>query len=1540
MIFILDKQEKVINTLKNNGYHSGANPFYDDVHTEILSSGAETFTFSTVMRGTLSEDLSIGNYVAFKKDNKYKLFQIMQVTQNHTDHMAVTVYCECAGLSLINKVFRARPIPSASLKTFLSTVLEETDWNVGIVEFAAQESVDLDLEDASVYATLQNNISKFGVELEFRVEMKHGQISQKFVDTYSRRGKVTGKRFVFGKDIESVTKTVDSTELYTALIGRGKDGLSFRDVQIGGINKPKGQDFVADQESFERYNHNGYHLTGIFQFDTTSPEELLRQTYKKLQEVKDPKVTYEIPVVLLSDLLGTDWDKVRIGDYIEIYDNAFNPPLMLTARVSQLETSFSNPNNNKCTLTNFVETASNITDEMRKMASKLEGYVDNTIGNKFPVKSEDIKDNAIKTQHIYKDTIKTEHLQANAVTADKIDSKYIQSVNGKFESLEVGKANISDLEASNAKIDTLEANNARIDELIAKKVDTDRLTAFEADINSLVAQKATIEDLNASNARIDNLEANNARIDNLEAETAKIDRLVAGKADISNLNAIDATITQLKTEVAYVRDLETTNAKVENLEAEDAKIKNLVADKATIRDLNATNIKVQNLEAETAKISKIESDIVKTNQLVADKASIAELNAVKVKAEKVESDLIETNKLVADKANIRDLNATNLEVKNLKAKNGEFENLLAGNLTAGNIQAGSITGDRIKAGTITANNIKAGTITAESGILGTAAIKTANIADAQITGAKIANGAIGNAQITDAAISGAKIASAAITNAKIADATIEAAKIKSINASTINTGTLDANRVNVTNLKADNITAGSITVQGENLIHNTAFTANKYWEGLGDTWNIDTNDKFEGVNSVKVSRTNVNDGSWAELRSESISVTPGQTFVGSVYAKTSGLTTNADICIFALWAYRADGSRLGVREINIDRNLSSYTRFVISGVVPNEATTLKLAFSPRRNGTFNFAKPMLSKGTIASVWKQHNDELITDGAINTDKIQENAVTASKLNLEDLFVSNGAFIQNLQAVELRAEQITTGKIDSERLDITGLVGFEAFDKNTQWVFDTSGDKTFINGGAIYTNSVTADKINAKGLTVTDASNMTTFKIDDQGEVYVTGNIQSSNYDEVAQTGYKITKDGDAILNNALVRGDVILPNAGITNFGGQKGNYNYVKNSSFENLVPNATSINNWITWGDIRVFVKQGQSNYNAPGIAYLGAVSGGGIWQSYNNTTIKPNSKYTLSLDMGREGAVRGFNCYIEFWNDNTKVEAIGIFNQSQASSIQRKTFTFTSTSKAYNEVRLVFVHDGAPNENSYLIQIGNIKLEEGDKTTPWYPSQLDNVNFIRFWAGSNYDNRDKAPFRVYQDGSMYATKGNFEGTFSGRIDIGNIHISDTNSSQAEFRINTNNDSETKVFLSDQNSFINTNMVFGTTDNKQVEFDVVNRKLNAFDTTVRVNRTNKGWVEIGGIDADYSPLSLGFNQGTHGDYRHDFMFSGGGLIFNNAGARGTGISDYVFKKKNGNERVKVEIDGTLDVDDDIVLGVMKIAKRTDSGNEGVDFII
>ena len=48
MIFILNKQEKVINILKNSGGANGAPPFFDDVYSQDLATGAETFSFSTI----------------------------------------------------------------------------------------------------------------------------------------------------------------------------------------------------------------------------------------------------------------------------------------------------------------------------------------------------------------------------------------------------------------------------------------------------------------------------------------------------------------------------------------------------------------------------------------------------------------------------------------------------------------------------------------------------------------------------------------------------------------------------------------------------------------------------------------------------------------------------------------------------------------------------------------------------------------------------------------------------------------------------------------------------------------------------------------------------------------------------------------------------------------------------------------------------------------------------------------------------------------------------------------------------------------------------------------------------------------------------------------------------------------------------------------------------------------------------------------------------------------------------------------------------
>lgn len=52
-----------------------------------------------------------------------------------------------------------------------------------------------------------------------------------------------------------------------------------------------------------------------------------------------------------------------------------------------------------------------------------------------------------------------------------------------------------------------------------------------------------------------------------------------------------------------------------------------------------------------------------------------------------------------------------------------------------------------------------------------------------------------------------------------------------------------------------------------------------------------------------------------------------------------------------------------------------------------------------------------------------------------------------------------------------------------------------------------------------------------------------------------------------------------------------------------------------------------------------------------------------------------------------------------------------------------------------------------------------------------LEDSNIPRFWAGSNFENANTAPFRVYEDGSLYASKGIFEGFIRT-----NLHITTNN--------------------------------------------------------------------------------------------------------------------------------------------------------------------
>lgn len=538
-LFILNRQEEVVGFLKNGGATLEVPPYFDDLLTEDLQTGAKTFQFTTILdEKGIASNLVVGNYIAFQKDDSYELFQIMQTEEDHQETIYITVYCECAGLELINSVVRKQSLVSANYEKFITTLLQDTSWNVGTLPYYT-EALDIELEDETVYSAIQNNIASYGVEISFRVEIVSGKITQKYVDACEQRGKITGKRFEFGKDIEGIQRKTDLTNVYTALIGIGNNDIDFRNVTVSGIDKPKGQDFVVNEEAFERYNNDGYHIMGIYKYDTDSPEELLRKTYEYLQECNEPKIEYTVDVALLGHLLDEDWNKVSIGDTVYIIDNYFNPPIQLAARVNKLETSEANPENDKCTFTNFIEVKSNITDEMRQIASDLEGYVN----AQFPIGSDKIKDNAvtsskipvdaIQSDHINASTISTKHLKADSITADKIQANAITTDKLEAKSITAEKINAGAIVSEHIQSDVILANHISSEQVTTKHLQADSISADKIQANAITSDKITAnaitsEKINAESITSDKIQAGAINTIHLGADSITADKIAAG----------------------------------------------------------------------------------------------------------------------------------------------------------------------------------------------------------------------------------------------------------------------------------------------------------------------------------------------------------------------------------------------------------------------------------------------------------------------------------------------------------------------------------------------------------------------------------------------------------------------------------------------------------------------------------------------------------------------------------------------------------------------------------------------------------------------------------------------------------------------------------------------------------------------------------------------------------------------------------------------------------------------------------------------------
>ena len=246
--------------------------------------------------------------------------------------------------------------PGGTADQVLSGILEGTGYQLGNVDGLTRTG-KMSFYYISVRQALVKIIESYACEFKIRYTFVENKIIGRYIDLNQRFGHVTGHQFEYGSNILNVTYEESSDDVVTALIGRGKGEQStdetgeatggygrriqFKDVVWSvsngdPVDKPAGQNYVTNEAARNIY---GLHQNGVIKHrfgvytneDIEDPAELLKATYKELQRLSVPIVTFKANLLDLANAIEND---VWIGDSVGIVRDQIS--ISFEARIHKL----------------------------------------------------------------------------------------------------------------------------------------------------------------------------------------------------------------------------------------------------------------------------------------------------------------------------------------------------------------------------------------------------------------------------------------------------------------------------------------------------------------------------------------------------------------------------------------------------------------------------------------------------------------------------------------------------------------------------------------------------------------------------------------------------------------------------------------------------------------------------------------------------------------------------------------------------------------------------------------------------------------------------------------------------------------------------------------------------------------------------------------------------------------------------------------------------------------------------------------------------
>ncbi|EJA1937753.1 hypothetical protein MWQ96_001746 [Staphylococcus pseudintermedius] len=301
------------------------NAVFPAVHKRDINERMETFDFTILSeRTTYMQERN--RIIIQDNDKQYREFIIDRISADIDGYTEVETVA-----SYLEDITKARPYAPGKLekmttKQALSDVLKDTGWEVSdATEYGGLRTTSWTSYNTR-YDVLLQLCTTYDMMADFYIEVGSNRVDKRFVLLRKRNPLFKGKEITYGKDLTGLKRTVDFSEIKTALLCVGPEPEE---------GKKRVELVVKDDESQAKYGLPGRYNWGIYEPETEDQnmtEKRLRTLgTTELNKRKSEVITYEVTAIDIEK--EYKHEVVNLGDMVRIKNRDFTPPLYVEAEV-------------------------------------------------------------------------------------------------------------------------------------------------------------------------------------------------------------------------------------------------------------------------------------------------------------------------------------------------------------------------------------------------------------------------------------------------------------------------------------------------------------------------------------------------------------------------------------------------------------------------------------------------------------------------------------------------------------------------------------------------------------------------------------------------------------------------------------------------------------------------------------------------------------------------------------------------------------------------------------------------------------------------------------------------------------------------------------------------------------------------------------------------------------------------------------------------------------------------------------------------------